>query len=91
MQVALLIAGQELQHDLALTAPPSLSPLLSAQVFLEDAGFDWKILGPDVHEFDHVAWQVCSAAWSSDGGLATRRGSSYAVSAARQAEQVQLP
>ena len=28
------------------------------QIFLEDAGFDWKILGPDVHEFDYVAWQV---------------------------------
>ena len=30
------------------------------QIFLEDAGFDWKILGPDVHEFDYVAWQVCA-------------------------------
>ena len=33
-------------------------PSLLQQIFLEDAGFDWKILGPDVHEFDYVAWQV---------------------------------
>lgn len=30
------------------TAPP-------AQVKVEDAGFDWKILGPDVQEEEYVA------------------------------------
>jgi 1-pyrroline-5-carboxylate dehydrogenase len=25
-------------------------------VKLEDAGFDWKILGPDVSDFEYVAW-----------------------------------
>ena len=34
------------------------SRLTAPQVYLEDAGFDWKILGPDVHDFDYVAWQV---------------------------------
>lgn len=28
------------------------------RVKLEDSGFDWKILGPDVHDFDYVSW-VC--------------------------------
>lgn len=31
---------------------------LSGRVKLEDAGFDWKLLGPDVKEVDYVAW-VC--------------------------------
>lgn len=37
------------------------SPCL--QVYLEDAGFDWKILGPDVQDFDYVAWQARSLLW----------------------------
>jgi hypothetical protein len=41
--------------EAAVFTPTSQRP----QIFLEDAGFDWKILGPDVHEFDYVAWQVC--------------------------------
>jgi hypothetical protein len=28
-----------------------------SQVFLEDAGFDWKVLGPDVRDVGYVAWQ----------------------------------
>lgn len=31
---------------------------LKGRIRLEDAGFDWKILGPDVNEVDYVAW-VC--------------------------------
>lgn len=31
------------------------------KVKLEDAGFDWKILGPDVAEMDYVAWQCDQA------------------------------
>lgn len=29
---------------------------LKGRIKLEDAGFDWKILGPDVHNFDYVSW-----------------------------------
>ena len=29
---------------------------LQGRVKLEDAGFDWKILGPDVDDFEYVAW-----------------------------------
>ena len=41
--------------------------LLRAQVFLEDAGFDWKILGPDVAEADHVAWTCDQDAYACSG------------------------
>ena len=37
------------------------------QVFLEDAGFDWKILGPDVAEPDYVAWQCDQDAYACSG------------------------
>lgn len=51
---------------------PCLPPLRRRQIFLEDAGFDWKILGPDVHEFDYVAWQVGKAGAVGGGPAATR-------------------
>jgi len=28
------------------------------KVKIEDAGFDWKILGPDVSNIDYVTWQA---------------------------------
>jgi 1-pyrroline-5-carboxylate dehydrogenase len=37
------------------------------KVFLEDAGFDWKILGPDVQDFDHVVWQCDQDAYAATG------------------------
>jgi hypothetical protein len=30
---------------------------MKGRVKLEDAGFDWKVLGPDVSDVDYVAWQ----------------------------------
>ena len=38
-----------------------------SQVFLEDAGFDWKILGPDVSEADYVAWTCDQDAYACSG------------------------
>lgn len=38
-----------------------------SQVFLEDAGFDWKILGPDVRDVDYVAWQCDQDAYACSG------------------------
>ena len=35
-----------------------LSELTAGKVKVEDAGFDWKILGPDPHDIDFVAY-VC--------------------------------
>merc|ERR1712232_1502371 len=37
------------------------------KVRLEDAGFDWKILGPDVLDFDFVAWQADQDAYACSG------------------------
>lgn len=34
---------------------------------LEDAGFDWKILGPDVLDFDFVTWQSDQDAYACSG------------------------
>merc|ERR1712232_311167 len=37
------------------------------KVRLEDAGFDWKIMGPDVQDFDYVAWQCDQDAYACSG------------------------
>lgn len=37
------------------------------RIFLEDAGFDWKIMGPDVSDFDYVAWQCDQDAYAATG------------------------
>jgi len=37
------------------------------KVYLEDAGFDWKVLGPDVGDVDYVAWQCDQDAYASIG------------------------
>lgn len=46
------------------TPSPSPPP---GQVFLEDAGFDWKLLGPDVGDVDYVAWQCDQDAYACSG------------------------
>lgn len=40
---------------------------LKGRVKLEDAGFDWKILGPDVQEEDYVAWVCDQDAYACSG------------------------
>jgi 1-pyrroline-5-carboxylate dehydrogenase len=37
------------------------------KVRLEDAGYDWKILGPDVGDIDYVAWQCDQDAYACSG------------------------
>lgn len=37
------------------------------KVKIEDAGFDWKIIGPDVDEVDYVAWQCDQDAYACSG------------------------
>lgn len=44
-----------------------LSKATNGKVKLEDAGFDWKILGPDVGNLDYVAWQCDQDAYASIG------------------------
>lgn len=45
----------------------ALCASLGGRVFLEDAGFDWKILGPDVAALPHVAWQCDQDAYACSG------------------------
>merc|ERR1719231_2249402 len=40
---------------------------LRGRVKLEDAGFDWKVLGPDVSEIEYVAWQSDQDAYAFSG------------------------
>lgn len=44
-----------------------LSRVTAGKVKIEDAGFDWKILGPDVSDVDYVAWQCDQDAYASQG------------------------
>ena len=34
---------------------------------IEDAGFDWKIMGPDVSDIEFVAWQSDQDAYACSG------------------------
>ncbi|RID58903.1 hypothetical protein BRARA_F02164 [Brassica rapa] len=40
---------------------------LKGRIRLEDAGFDWKVLGPDVQEVDYVAWVCDQDAYACSG------------------------
>lgn len=40
---------------------------LRGRVKLEDAGFDWKILGPDPQDVDYVVWQADQDAYAFSG------------------------
>ncbi|CAG9335615.1 unnamed protein product [Blepharisma stoltei] len=44
-----------------------LSVITKGKVKVEDAGFDWKVLGPDVHDFDYVAWTSDQDAYAFSG------------------------
>ena len=44
-----------------------LAEKLKGKIKIEDAGFDWKILGPDVKEFDYIAYQCDQDAYAASG------------------------
>ena len=46
-----------------------LSEVMNGAVRIEDAGFDWKVIGPDFHEdwVDYVAWQCDEDAYNAAG------------------------
>ena len=44
-----------------------LSERTRGKVLVEDAGFDWKILGPDARDADYVAWQCDQDAYACSG------------------------
>jgi 1-pyrroline-5-carboxylate dehydrogenase len=46
-----------------------LSAVMNGAVRIEDAGFDWKVIGPDYHAewLDYVAWQCDEDAYNAAG------------------------
>ena len=46
-----------------------LSSVMNGAVRIEDAGFDWKVIGPDFHPewLDYVAWQCDEDAYNAAG------------------------
>ena len=44
-----------------------LAKQTNGKVKIEDAGFDWKIIGPNVGDVDYVAWQYDQDAYASSG------------------------
>jgi 1-pyrroline-5-carboxylate dehydrogenase len=46
-----------------------LSAVMNGAVRIEDAGFDWKVIGPDFHPewLDYVAWQCDEDAYNAAG------------------------
>lgn len=44
-----------------------LAQATNGKIYLEDAGFDWKVLGPDVEDVDYVAWQCDQDAYATIG------------------------
>ena len=46
-----------------------ISRTMNGKVRLEDAGFDWKVIGPDYHPewLDYVAWQCDEDAYNASG------------------------
>eukprot|EP00768_Dysnectes_brevis_P004595 gnl/Dysnectes_brevis/331_a366_6752.p1 GENE.gnl/Dysnectes_brevis/331_a366_6752~~gnl/Dysnectes_brevis/331_a366_6752.p1 ORF type:complete len:538 (-),score=84.64 gnl/Dysnectes_brevis/331_a366_6752:67-1647(-) len=44
-----------------------LITVVHGRIKIEDAGFDWKILGPDPAAIDHVAWQCDQDAYNLSG------------------------
>lgn len=44
-----------------------LAVLTRGKIKIEDAGFDWKILGPDVSGIDYCAWQCDQDAYAFSG------------------------
>mgnify|MGYP001156813327 FL=1 len=46
-----------------------LTELMHGAVRIEDAGFDWKVIGPDYHpeDLDYIAWQCDEDAYNAAG------------------------
>jgi 1-pyrroline-5-carboxylate dehydrogenase len=44
-----------------------LSKATNGKIKVEDAGFDWKVIGPDVGDVDYVAWQCDQDAYATLG------------------------
>lgn len=71
--------GQSMNHVMNEAQPRStlftgskrvaekLAADMHGKVYLEDAGFDWKVLGPDVRDLEYVAWVADQDAYACSG------------------------
>mmetsp|Transcript_2076 Transcript_2076/g.4773 ORF Transcript_2076/g.4773 Transcript_2076/m.4773 type:complete len:532 (+) Transcript_2076:1510-3105(+) len=65
-----LIRGQifkNIQFTGSNKVAEKIAEISHGKIRVEDAGFDWKILGPDVNDFDYVAWQSDQDAYAFSG------------------------
>lgn len=49
------------------TVADKISHQVEGKIRIEDAGFDWKVLGPDVSNVDYVAWTSDQDAYAASG------------------------
>lgn len=49
------------------TVADKISHQVEGKIRIEDAGFDWKVLGPDVSDIDYVAWTSDQDAYAASG------------------------
>lgn len=66
-KLLLMTKFRNLQFTGSSTVGERLSLLTRGKCRLEDAGFDWKILGPDVDEIDFVAYTCDQDAYALAG------------------------
>lgn len=59
VRVTQFTGSSQIAEQLALT--------LRGKIKVEDAGFDWKVMGRDVHDLDVVAWQCDQDAYAHTG------------------------
>ncbi|KRX08655.1 Aldehyde/histidinol dehydrogenase [Pseudocohnilembus persalinus] len=54
-----------------------LSQITRGKVKIEDAGFDWKLYGPDVVDLDYAAWQADQDAYACSGQKCSAQSISF--------------
>lgn len=67
----LLVKGRDVIRNTQFTGSSRiaerLAELLRGKIKIEDAGFNWKILGPDVESIDYVAYQCDQDTYAASG------------------------
>ena len=67
----LLLRGKNIIRNTQFTGSSKIAEklceLLKGKVKIEDAGYNWKVLGPDVRDVDYVAYQCDQDAYAASG------------------------
>jgi 1-pyrroline-5-carboxylate dehydrogenase len=56
----------------------NLTQVLHGRIKIEDAGFDWKIFGPDVSEMEYVSWQCDQDCYANTGQKCSKQSIVFA-------------